>query len=129
MNCAECRTQLADELLVDSMKEHLELKARVEKMCVEKCVEDEVMHGLEELFAADPKAACAAALDKLTVLQCSSCSQPFCGGRTDCQEDDSLDIDAQSAARRVPSRCRSSSRRPSARRRWRPRRTRRPSGS
>ena len=92
MNCAECRTQLADELLVDSMKEHLELKARVEKMCVEKCLEDEVMHGLEELFAADPKAACAAALDKLTVLQCSSCSQPFCGGRIDCQEDDSLDI-------------------------------------
>ena len=92
MNCAECRTQLADELLVDSMKEHLELKARVEKMCVEKCVEDEVMHGLEELFAADPKAACAAALDKLTVLQCSACSQPFCGGRIDCQEDDSLDI-------------------------------------
>jgi hypothetical protein len=92
MNCAECRTQLADELLVDSMKEHLELKARVEKMCVEKCVEDEVIHGLEELFAADPKAACAAALDKLTVLQCSACSQPFCGGRIDCQEDDSLDI-------------------------------------
>jgi hypothetical protein len=74
------------------MKERLELKARVEKMCVEKGVEDEVMHGLEELFAADPKAACAAALDKLTVLQCSSCSQPFCGGRIDCQEDDSLDI-------------------------------------
>ena len=93
LNCGECRKQLEDELLVDSMKEHLKLKERVEKMCVEKCVEDEVVPELPAMLAAgDLKGASEVAMGKLTVLQCSSCNEPFCGGRVDCAADESLDI-------------------------------------
>jgi DNA-directed RNA polymerase subunit RPC12/RpoP len=54
--------------------------------------EDKLIDGLEALFESNQQEAVDTCMNIMACYICSSCSEPFCGGRVDCANDASLDL-------------------------------------
>ena len=97
LTCGECRVPIAHPSIDHDIESHLQLKQRVERLCIDKYVEDGYMDPISQEVkpsADQPVEAIDAnhpAVSLLACFMCVSCDQPFCGGRVDCAEDAELD--------------------------------------
>ena len=94
LKCGECRTPLEHDTLALKLAPHLQLMQKVEELSLKQAQADDLISDLSTLMEACPREAINQCMAKLSCYMCSVCSEPFCGGRVDCAEDEQLDVSA-----------------------------------
>jgi len=93
LQCGECRTPLAHDMLSRYLAPHIQLKEDVERLCREQALVNDYAEHKEDFaskLAADYATATAECMATFSCYMCSVCSEPFCGGRVDCAQDDQI---------------------------------------
>jgi hypothetical protein len=94
LTCGECRTPLCHDTLYQHLTPHLQLKQAVEALCLQQAQVDELLVDFDTQLETDPEDTTAQCMAALSCYLCSQCSEPFCGGRVDCAQDNELDLRA-----------------------------------
>lgn len=95
LQCGECRTPLAHDMLSLDLVPHLQLKEDVERLCREQALVNDDADLKQEFaskLAADYATGTAECMATFSCYICSVCSEPFCGGKVDCAQDDQIVI-------------------------------------
>jgi hypothetical protein len=92
IQCCECRTSLTHDVLTLYLSPHLRLKENVETLCRQQALADDengvFANKLEENFDM----ATAECMKLFSCYICSTCEEPFCGGRVDCAQDIHINV-------------------------------------
>lgn len=95
LSCPECRSPLQHNALTDSLASHLKLKSIVENLCLQQADADGIgENDVTQLKAQDRGTYVDQCMSTFACFLCSKCSEPFCGGRLDCAQDDAIDVSA-----------------------------------
>jgi hypothetical protein len=94
LQCAECRSALRHDTLHHHLTPHLHLKEKVEQLCLQQARADNLIEDFEKKMVEEKEETTARCMSTLSCYLCAQCSEPFCGGRVDCAEDDQLDTSA-----------------------------------
>lgn len=94
LQCGECRTPLAHDALFFHLIPHLQLKHKVEALCLQQAQADGIIEDFEKKMAENVQDTMNQCMSTLSCYLCAQCSEPFCGGRVDCADDDALDLSA-----------------------------------
>jgi hypothetical protein len=92
LQCGECRTPLEHDTLTLLLLPHLSLKRKVEDLCLKQAQADNLIDDFEEKLENAPNDTIQTCMTKLSCYMCHICSEPFCGGRVECADDDNLDV-------------------------------------
>jgi hypothetical protein len=92
LQCGECRTPLAHDTLSLHLKPHLQLKESVQRLCLQQAQADDLIEDFATKLESNEEETAVQCMTLLSCFLCSQCSEPFCGGRVDCAQDDQLDV-------------------------------------
>lgn len=93
LKCPFCRQLLDHPDLTKSMTPHIILQNNVQEICLQKCIEEELIENLEKLVKMDRKQALTISSNELVCFVCKECSKPFAAGRVDCAALDGIDVE------------------------------------